>query len=384
MVNLIERHNFIERIKQAFKVNRIVCLLGPRQCGKTTLARKLWASAGYGLNSPGYFDLERPVDMQLLQTPELTLRPLSGLIVLDEIQRRPDLFPILRYLHDEHLDQRFLILGSASRELIRQSSESLAGRISFIEITPFSLIETANQEQLWTKGGFPKSYLLENKESILWRQDYVRTYIEQDLGTFGLNFNADILRKMWYMLSHYHGQVFNGSEIALSLGISQPTVKKYLSYLTLTFMIRTLNPWFANIKKRQVKSPKIYFRDSGLLHLILGIQTYQELITHPKVGASWEGFALEEVCRQLNTNPQDCYFWASHNKAELDLLILKDGRKMGFEFKYQDAPKITPSMRHALEDLELDEIHVIYPGKKNYTLSDEIKVYGLENFQNSL
>nr|WP_207216276.1 ATP-binding protein [Candidatus Finniella inopinata] len=316
--------------------------VGPRQCGKTTLARELWALSGKRPQDPGCFDLEKPLDIELLDAPELSLRPLSGLIIIDEIQRRPNLFPFLRYLHDEALDQQILILGSASRELIHQASESLAGRISFIENTPFSLDETPDQTQLWVKGGFPKSYILDDVASYQWRGDYIRTYVEHDLGTFGLSFNPDILRKMWYMLAHYHGQMFNGSELAQALGISQPTVKKYLSYLHATFMIRTLNPWFANIKKRQVKYPKIYFRDSGLLHIVLGIHTQQDLVHHPKVGASWEGFALEAICRLYRTDPEDCFFLASHNQAKLDLIIFKDGKKGGSNLSMQTLQKLRP------------------------------------------
>ena len=378
---MINRNALLNKIQKAFTVNRIVCLLGPRQAGKTTIARTIWDSLGKKKGDPGYFDLEKPLDIQLLETPELSLRPLEGMIVIDEIQRRPDLFSFLRYLHDENLPQQYLILGNASRELIAQASESLAGRIAFIEITPFSLTETHELENLWLKGGFPKSYLAPADDSSMdWRQNYVRTYIEQDLGTFGLGFNPDTLRKMWFMLAHYHGQIFNASELGNSLGISQPTVKKYLSYLQATFMMRILNPWHANISKRQVKSPKIYFRDSGLLHYMFGLETSLSLRMHPKVGASWEGFALEEICRFYETDPQDCYFWASHNNAELDLLILKKGKKIGFEFKYQDAPKITPSMKVAREDLELDELYVIYPGHRTYSLTDKILVTSLEDF----
>ncbi len=375
----VNRSGFIQKIQQAFLVNRIVCLLGPRQCGKTTLARELWGAEGNGSKS-GYFDLEKPLDLQLLDSPDLSLHPLRGLVVIDEIQRRPDLFPYLRYLHDEGLDQRFLILGSASRDLIHQASEALSGRISFIDVTPFSLQEVNDMTQLWCQGGFPRSYLLDAKNSYSWRQEYMRTYVEHDLGTFGLSFDKDILRKMWFMLAHYHGQIFNASELAASLGVSQPTIKRYLSYLEATFMVRVLKPWSANIKKRQVKSPKVYFRDSGLLHTVLGISTPDQLSLNPKMGGSWEGFALEEVCRVLNAETQDCFFWASHNQAELDLLILKNGKKIGFEFKYQDAPKMTPSMRIALKDLELDELNVIYPGRQNYLLSPEIPVWGLQNY----
>jgi predicted AAA+ superfamily ATPase len=377
---MIQRQVLLDKIQNAFKVNRIVCLLGPRQCGKTTLARIVWDLSGKKKEDPGYFDLENPLDIQRLETPELTLRPINGLIVMDEIQRRPDIFPFLRYMHDENLPQNYLILGSAARELISQASESLAGRITFIEVTPFSILETHSVDDLWLKGGFPKSYLAADALSMAWRRDYMRTYIEQDLGTFGLGFSPETLRRMWFMLAHYHGQIFNASEIGKSLGISHPTVKKYLSYLEATFMMRILSPWHANISKRQVKSPKVYFRDSGLLHHVLGVGDASALRMHPKVGLSWEGFALEEICRFYETDSQDCYFWSSHNEAELDLLILKNGKKIGFEFKYQDAPKLTPSMRIAWNDLELDELYVIYPGNRDYALTENIRVMNLMNF----
>lgn len=377
---MIERTELLEQIQNAFDVNRIVCLLGPRQCGKTTLARTLWAQNGKKLNDAGYFDLESPVDLEFLANPELALRPLEGLIIIDEIQRRPDLFPFLRYLHDQNLDQKFLILGSASKELINQSSETLAGRISFIEVTPFNLKEADSIENLWLKGGFPKSYLLNAKSSLHWRMDYVRTYIEHDLGALGLNFNPTILRKMWFMMANYHGQIVNFSELAGALEISSMTVKRYLSYLEASFMIRVLTPWFENIKKRQVKSPKIYFRDSGILHYFLGIHDLNALRLSPKIGASWEGFALEQICRILQADNQECFFWATHNDAELDLLILKNGKKTGFEFKYSDAPKLSPSMKIAFETLGLDELNVIYPGNKSYSLAENIKVIGLKEY----
>jgi predicted AAA+ superfamily ATPase len=380
---MIQRQALLDKIQSAFKVNRIVCLLGPRQCGKTTLARIVWDLSGKKKEDPGYFDLENPLDIQRLETPELTLRPINGLIVMDEIQRRPDIFPFLRYMHDENLPQNYLILGSAARELIAQASESLAGRITFIEVTPFSILETHSVDNLWLKGGFPKSYLATNALSMAWRRDYMRTYIEQDLGTFGLGFSPETLRRMWFMLAHYHGQIFNASEIGKSLGISHPTVKKYLSYLEATFMMRILRPWHANISKRQVKSPKVYFRDSGLLHHVLGVDDASALRMHPKVGLSWEGFALEEICRFYETDSQDCYFWSSHNETELDLLILKNGKKIGFEFKYQDAPKLTPSMRISWNDLELDELYVIYPGSRDYALTENIRVMNLMNFVSS-
>ncbi|MDP3531763.1 MAG: ATP-binding protein [Alphaproteobacteria bacterium] len=378
----ISRLSLIERIQQSFQVNRIVCLLGPRQCGKTTLARLLWKMNDKTLKDPGYFDLERPQDIESLNNPDLALSSLKGLIVIDEIQRRPDLFSYLRYLHDQHLDQQFLILGSASASLIHQSSESLAGRISFIEITPFSAKEVNEWRMLLIKGGFPRSYLLSTNPSMEWRQNYMRTYIEQDLGTFGLNFQPDLLRRFWFMLAHYHGQILNASTLAQSLGVSQPTIVRYLSYLKDTFMLRILKPWFANTLKRQVKSPKVYYRDSGLLHYVLGVKEFHHLIEHPRAGASFEGFCIEEIIKYHKVDAEDCYFWASHNKAELDLLIVKDGKKHGFEFKLSDAPKLTPSMRFALEDLELDSLKVIYPGDRNYALTKDVQVESLSSYLN--
>lgn len=374
MMNLIKRSDLLKQIEKAFRVNRIVCLLGPRQCGKTTLARHLWAAEGKTRNDSGYFDLERPSDIQSLDNPDLLLPHIQGLIVIDEIQRRPELFPYLRYLNDEQLEQRFLILGSASRELIHQSSESLAGRISFIEITPFSISEIDDWHLLWLKGGFPKSYLLDNEDSLLWRESYMRTYVEQDLASFGFSFQADVLQKLWFMLAHYHGQIINYSELATSLGVSQPTIKKYISYLTGSFMLRLLKPWHENLEKRQVKSSKIYYRDSGLLHYVLGISRYADIFKHPKAGASFEGFALEEVIKHSMVSPDACYFWRSHNQAELDLLILKNGKKFGFEFKMSDAPKMTASLRKVSEELDLHALTIIYPGTREYRLNEKILV----------
>lgn len=382
-MNFIQRTQLFARIKDAFEVNRIVCLLGPRQCGKTTLARALWEEGGKTRQDPGYFDCERPSDLQALRNPDLVLPHINGLIVIDEIQRRPDLFPYLRYLHDEHQNQQFLILGSASRELIHQSSESLAGRISFIEVTPFSLNEVNDLENLWLKGGFPKSYMLRSEHSLLWREGYMKTYVEQDLAMLGFGFDADVLQKLWFMLAHYHGQIMNYSELAASLNVSQPTIKKYISYLSGSFMLRVLKPWHENLQKRQVKSPKVYYRDSGLLHYVFGIHQYLDIFKHPKAGASFEGFALEEVIRHHQATPESCYFWASHNQAELDLLILKHGKKLGFEFKLSDAPKITTSMRIAIEDLKLDSLTVIYPGNRAYQLANNIDVVPLENYISS-
>lgn len=381
-MELINRSEVIKKIEKHFKVNRIVCLLGPRQCGKTTLARELFVKSGKERKDPGYFDLERPSDVQALETPDLVLPGIKGLIVIDEIQRRPNLFPYLRYLHDEQLDQKFLILGSASRDLINQSSESLAGRISFVEITPFSINEIDDWQTLWLKGGFPKSFILEGEESMLWREGYMRTYVEQDLATFGLNFQTDILQKMWFMLAHHHGQILNYSELAASLGVSQPTIKRYVSYLSGGFMLRILKPWYENLQKRQVKSPKVYFRDSGLLYYVLGIEKYPDIFRHPKAGFAFEGFCIEELIRLSEVSDDSCYFWRSHNQAELDLLIMKKGKKYGFEIKLAEAPKITPSMKNVIAELGLSQLTVIYPGKRRYQLSDDITAFPVSELRN--
>ncbi|MCC2624317.1 MAG: putative superfamily ATPase [Burkholderiales bacterium] len=381
IMDLIKRANLMSQIEHAFKVNRIVCLLGPRQCGKTTIARQLWSDAGKSRTDPGYFDLERPADLQALDNPDFILPGIKGLIVIDEIQRRAELFPYLRYLHDENLEHRFLILGSASRDLINQSSESLAGRISFIEITPFSTIEVPNWQRLWTQGGFPRSYILDALDSMLWRENYMRTYVEQDLAMLGFNFQAGIIQKLWFMLAHYHGQIINYSELAASLGVSHPTIKRYISYLAGGFMLRELKPWHENLQKRQVKSPKVYYRDSGLLHYTFGIKNYEDIFKHHKAGASFEGFALEEVIRYSKVSSDACYFWATHNKAELDLLILKNGKKLGFEFKMSEAPKITPSIKIIIEELNLDSLAIIYPGNRIYTLEHNIVVIPINKLQ---
>ncbi len=380
----MDRTLFQQSIEHAFLVNPVVALLGPRQCGKTTLAKTYIQTLNHKLGA--YFDLERPSDLARLANPELVLSRLSGLIAIDEIQHSPELFRTLRVLVDNtNHEQKYLILGSASRELLRQSSESLAGRISYIELTPFNFSETGNLETLWLRGGFPKSYLANTSEiSYQWRENYIRTYLEVDIPNLGINILPANLRRFWTMLSHYHGNIFNASEIGRSMGLSHNTIRDYADILSHTFMIRQLQPWHENIKKRQVKSPKIYFRDSGLLHALLSIKTIDELWQHPKLGASWEGFALEEIIRAKKVNHQDCYFWATHANAELDLLIIKEGKKLGYEFKFTDSPKLTKSMGIALQDLQLDELTVIYPGKHQFPLSDKITAYGLELFLHSL
>lgn len=369
---MINRPFFLNLINKSFDIYRIVCLLGPRQCGKTTLARTFRKEN----KEVHYFDLEKPADFEALQNPDLLLPQLTGLIIIDEVQLCPKLFSYLRYLHDEEKKQRFLLLGSASRSVIQKSGESLAGRIGYVDISPFCIFEVENMDDLWTRGGFPKSYLLKMEQSLLWRQNYMRTYIEQDLRHFGMQ--ADLVRKLWFMLAHYHGQTINYSELAKSMGVSQPTITKYVQLLSDCFMVRLLKPWHANLKKRQVKNPKFYYTDQGLLHYVLGIKSYPEILLHPKSGASFEGFAIEQIIKIHQAD--DCYFWATHNKAELDLLIIKNGRRIGFEFKLSDSPKITPSMRIAYEDLNLDELNVIYPKGRSYPLSDLITVSSLADY----
>lgn len=377
---MINRPKYISRIAKAFKTHPIVAILGPRQCGKTTLAQTFIETKKLE-GKTHLFDLEDPNDLAVLSDPKTVLEPLNGIIIIDEIQKIPDLFPILRVLVDQPGSHRkFLILGSASRDLIQQSSETLAGRIAYIELTPFSLDEVDHSNNLWLRGGFPKSYLPKSiEDSIYWRQNYISTFLERDIPNLGIRIPPLALRRFWTMLAHYHAQSFNASEIGKSLGASDNTVRHYLDILTGSFMVRQLLPWYANIKKRQVKTPKIYFRDSGILHSLMGITDQRSLMYHPRLGASWEGFALEQIIRLYQAEPEDCFFWGIHNQAELDLLIIKQGKKLGFEFKYGDSPALTNSMKTAIEILELDSLHVIYPGKKDYILGENIFVKGINS-----
>jgi len=390
----MKRERFLDLITSQFRVHPVCALLGPRQVGKTTLAKmyveKYFAADAY------FFDLENPLDLARLENPMLALQSISQkLIVIDEIQRRPDLFPVLRVLVDSTnipLDEKdsvrnqeiraqqkkFLILGSASRDLIQQSSETLAGRVGYIELLPFSLFEVDDERKLWLRGGFPNSYLAANDaDSYLWRQNYITTFLERDIPNLGFNIPAQQMRRFWLMLVHYHGQIFNTSEIGRSLGISDHQVRKYLDILVGTFMVRELIPWFENLSKRQVKSPKIYFRDSGILYALIELTTQEQLHQHPRLGAFWEGFALEEIIAASKASAEECYFWATQAHAELDLLIMKNNKRIGFELKYTDAPKITKSMTIALNDLQLDHLIVVYPGKTDFPLSENISVYGL-------
>lgn len=374
----MERLQFLNLINTHLRVQPICAILGARQVGKTTLARQFAAQYSKKVE---FFDLENPTHLASLETPLLTLSNYAdNLIVIDEIQRRPDLFPILRVLVDDPVKKyTFLILGSASRDLIRQSSETLAGRIGYIELPPFTIFEVHNSQQLLLRGGFPRSYLAESEsDSFLWREGYIATFLERDIAALGFDISPRELHKFWMMLCFYHGQLFNGSEIARSLMISDKTVKKYLDILAGTFMIRVLQPWFENIKKRQIKTPKIYFRDTGIFNTLTSTRSIAELAKTPKIGPLWEGFALEQVITGIHVRSEDCYFWSTHNQAELDLLVFKNGQRLGFEFKYSDSPKITKSMNIALEDLKLDHLYVIFPGATHFPLSNKITACGLD------
>jgi predicted AAA+ superfamily ATPase len=350
--------------------------VGPRQCGKTTIARDLLDP-----ESPNYFDLEDPPSLSRLDEPMSALRELEGLVVIDEVQRRPDLFPILRVLADRRpLPARFLVLGSASPGFLRQASESLAGRIETISMGGFSLAEigVGAQPRHWLRGGFPPSYLARSEaDSLAWRKSFLQAFLERDLPQWGIVAPALSLLRFWTMLAHYHGQVWNAADPARSLGVSEPTARRYLDILSGVFMIRQLQPWHANLKKRQVKAPKIYFRDTGLLHQLLGIRSPKDLLTNPKCGASWESYVIEEAIRAVD--PDEAFFWATHNGAEIDLLLRKNGRMFGVECKRADAPKLTPSMRIALADLRLERISVVFPGRVRYSLADRVSAVPLED-----
>lgn len=368
---MIQRPFTIEAIKTALGRSRVVALLGPRQCGKTTLARQFVLP-----DSANYFDLEDPLSLARLDEAMIALRGLTGLVVIDEVQRRPELFPILRVLADrEPLPARFLILGSATPALLRQSSESLAGRLETVHIggLTFRDVGPAMHEQHWLRGGFPLSFLAaSDTDSMAWRKTFIQTFLERDIPQLGIGIPAPTLLRFWTMLAHYHGQIWNAAEPARSLGVNEATVRRYLDLLESVFMVRQLPPWHANLKKRQVKSPKIYFHDSGLLHQLLGLRVQEDLLSHPKCGASWEGYVIEELLACFQ--PDEAYFWATHAGAEIDLLLFKEGRRTGVEIKRADAPRLTPSMRTALTDLSLDRLLVMYPGERRYVLAENIEV----------
>lgn len=378
----MQRPYYLKKIIDTFKAHPVVGLLGPRQSGKSTLAKMFSQLEKKKGKTITYFDLEDDTDLQALQQPQLALESLKGLVIIDEIQRLPNLFPRLRVLVDKNNRKvQYLILGSASRELIRQGSETLAGRIDYVELMPFSLFEADKNkiQKLWVRGGFPLSYLAQSeKQSQTWRKAFIKNFLERDIPSLGLRIPPGSLRRFWLMLAHYHGQILNASEIGKSLGIDDHTVRRYLDILAGTFMIRQLQPWHENISKRQVKSPKIYFRDSGLFHSLLDIPSFSKLQRHPKLGSSWEGFALEEIIRSQDASSEDVYFWGTHNQAELDLMILKKGKRIGYEVKYTTQPKLTRSMHIAMNDLKLNSLKVVFPGKKTFPLGPKIDAIGID------
>jgi len=369
---MIERQTALKRIQQSFRVHPAVAIEGPRQCGKTTLAHAFVRKE----KQCSFFDLEKAVDRRKLDTPEQALGGLRGLVVIDEIQRQPELFEVLRVLLDRpKTPARFLLLGSASPTLIRGVSESLAGRVGLMNLGGFDLREigTENLQQLWLRGGFPRSYLTDDEEaSTEWRESFLQTFLERDMPQFGINIPAETLRRFWTMIAHYHGQVWNAAEFARALGANEATARRYLDILAGAFMVRVLPPWFENMKKRQVKAPKIYVRDSGLMHTLQTIHSANDLAGHPKRGASWEGFVIEQMLACLDM--RSAYFWGTHAGAELDLLVTVRGKRYGFECKYADAPGSTRSMHVALQDLNLAHLWVIYPGIERYVLDERITV----------
>ncbi len=381
----IDRPGHRRRVRQLLLRSPAVAILGPRQSGKTTLAadiRRAWPGRSVA------FDLEDPGDLASLADPMLTLRPLRGLVVLDEVQRLPGLFPVLRVLADRpRSPARFLVLGSATPELLRQSSESLAGRLAFHELSGFSLEEVGHTQAdlLWLRGGFPRSFLARSgRASLDWRLDFIRTFLERDLPQLGVSIPAATLRRFWTMIAHYHGQVWNASEFARSFGVSDMTVRRYLDLLAATFVVRVLPPWHENIGKRQVKSPKVYLADSGLLHALLNIPTREDLTRHPKIGASFEGFTIAAVVDRLRARWSECFFWATHAGAELDLLVVRGRSRLGFEIKRTVAPAVTPSMRAALADLNLSRLDVVHAGDRTYQMAPRIRAVALSRLLDDL
>ncbi|MFP3939025.1 MAG: ATP-binding protein [Acidobacteriota bacterium] len=369
---MISRPGALRRIRSVFRVHPVAALLGPRQCGKTTLARRF----AEGSERSTFFDLENPVDRQRLSNPMRVLGGLEGLVVIDEVQQQPELFEVLRVLVDRPgQSTRFLVLGSASPRLVAGVAETLAGRVDTVDLSGFSLAEVGEEsrDRLWVRGGFPRSFLADDEEaSFAWRDAFVRTFLERDLPQLGITIPAEALRRFWTMIAHSHAQVWNASGIGRSLGASDHTVRRYLDVLAGAFMLRVLPPWYENLKKRQVKAPKVYLRDSGLLHTLLRLRTQHELLGHPKLGASWEGLALEQILVALNT--RDAYFWATHAGAELDLLVMDRGRRFGFELKYAEAPSVSRSMRSAVRDLGLDRLWIVVPDGPGWEIDERIAV----------
>lgn len=379
---VIRRTTHLRELKVALKRAPVVSILGPRQSGKTTLARELARG-----RDATFFDLENPRDVSRLSAPMTTLEPLRGLVIIDEVQRIPKLFEILRVLVDRpRTPARFLILGSADPRLVRGVSESLAGRVSHVDISGFDLGEVGigHSRRLWLRGGFPRSFLAKSdKASVAWRTDYVRDFLQRDLTELlGMRIPSATLGRFWSMVAHYHGGVWNAAEFARSLGASENTARHYLDLLSGAWVIHQLQPWFENIGKRQIRSPKVYVQDSGLLHALLGVGTQEELGGHPKVGASWEGFVIEQILTLLRT--RTAYFWGTHQGAELDLMVVRGGKRYGFEVKLADAPEVTKSMKIAMQDLALERLFVVFPGRESYLLGQRIEAVAIADLEQRL
>ena len=376
-MSYLPRQRELQAVRAALHRAPVTTLLGPRQCGKTTLAQLVAADH--------FFDLENPRSLARLDQPQTALERLAGTVVIDEVQRKPELFPLLRVLADSERDTRFLLLGSASPDLIREVSESLAGRVAYHELGPFALDETGIEDwrNLWIRGGFPRSYLsASGQQSTIWREEFIRSFLERDIPALGISIPSETLRRFWHMLSHYHGQLLNFSELGRSFGVSDHTIRRYLEILSGTFMIRLLPPWYANVGKRLVKAPKLYIRDSGLFHTLQSIETFSQLESHPKLGASWEGFAMEQALRLMGSvHP---YFWRTHTGSELDLVWQAHGGLWGMEFKYQDDPRMTRRIRSILLDLPLRHVWILYPGPDAYPLDEKVSVLPLKEMNTVL
>jgi predicted AAA+ superfamily ATPase len=371
---MIERPQEIKRLKKLLRNNPVVGIIGARQVGKTTLSRLFAADIKRPVT---YYDLENPEDLARLSDPMLALKGLKGLVVIDEIQRYPDLFPVLRVLVDRPKSPaRFLILGSASPDLLQQSAETLAGRIIYHKLDGFSLDEVGAEQnmRLWLRGRFPRSYLARSHaESEEWRRAFIQTFLERDLPQLGITIRSATLRRFLTMLAHYHGQTWNASEFGRSFGVADTTVRNYLDLLSSALVVRQLLPWHENISKRQVKAPKVYLTDTGILHTLLNLRTLRDLEGHPKIGASWESFVLEQIVRRLSARTEECFFWATHAGAELDLLVVRGRRRLGFEIKRTSSPQITKSMRIAISDLKLKQLDIIHAGDQTFQLSRQVR-----------
>ena len=382
---MIERDLHARQITGLLKRFPVVAILGARQVGKTTLAASIAPTVS---NRISRFDLENPSDLARLADPMLGLQEPKGLVVLDEVQRRPELFPVLRVLADRKpIRSRFLVLGSAAPDLLRQSSESLAGRIAYYELPGLAVREVGfeHADRLWVRGGFPKAFLARSdRESMEWRQAFIRTFLERDLPALGVNIAADTMRRFWSMLAHHHAQLWNASEIGRSFGVADTTVRNYLDKLTDALVVRQLKPWHENLGKRQVKSPKIFIRDSGLLHALLNLPTKRDIEGHPKLGASWEGFIIDQLVQQLGVNPEETYHWRTHQGAELDLLVVRGGLRLGFEVKRTVAPTLTPSMRSAMHDLKLKSLTVVHAGDQTFPLSKQVQAVAFRDVLNAI